>query len=105
MNLKDTLEAAALLASNRAKENPAGGLKKSGTEILYSELESSLKQILGWCFKGDVEVAKITRCKNCTNYRRYRKKGARKSLGIYLCRLDKKQKSPEHFCAYGEQEE
>lgn len=103
MNLKETLEAAAIVVSQKAKENPAGGLKKGNTKILYSELKNGLEQISGWCFKEDVNVSKVVYCKNCINYKMYQKKNDRKAARVYLCSLDKKKKPENHYCGYGEE--
>lgn len=103
MKLNEIFEAASIILAKKAEENPGGGLKKGDTKITYDFLAKELKNTSLWCYKGTVDVVKVTRCKNCVNYKLYRKKDDVKSKGSMRCSLDKQRKSPDHYCGYAEE--
>lgn len=105
MTLKEILEAAASVVAKKAKENPDVKLRKGETEFSYTQLSQELKNVASWCYKGEIDTVRVTRCKFCKNYKLYKKKSDPKDKGHMMCSLDKTRKSPEHYCAYGEQEE
>lgn len=105
MKLKDIFQAAAVIIAKKANENPSGGVKKGGELITYGVLCSALKNVSDWCYDGEMDIAQVVRCKNCINYKRYRHTPNPRDKGSMCCRLDKQKKSPEHYCAFGEQED
>ena len=101
MKLNEIFEAASIALAKRAKENPESGLKHNGVKITYDYLAKELKNTSIWCYKGEVDIIKVVRCKRCANYKLYRRKNDLKSKECYLCKLDKQKKSPDHYCGYG----
>lgn len=77
-----------------------------GTIVSCKELSDELENLESWCYKGELEVQKIVRCKSCKHYKRYKKKtGGKKPLVIVACELDKLKKDSEFYCARGEERE
>ena len=101
MKLNEIFEAASIALSKMAKENPEAGLKHNGAKITYDFLAKELQNTAIWCYKGEVDIIKVIRCKNCENYKLFKKKNNPKSQGCYLCKLDKQKKSPDLYCGYG----
>lgn len=105
MTLKELFEASSVVIAKKAKENPTGTLRKGDVEFTYQELSRELKNVASWCYKGEMDTINVIRCKNCKNYKLYRKKNNPKDKGQKRCRLDKEIKRPEHYCAFGEKQE
>lgn len=93
------------------------GLTKADPDKVYhdktygdytcAELISGLSSIINWIHPelSASDVVKVVRCKDCTHYKRYRKKRDIKSSPRWLCDLDKLQKASDHYCKCGEERE
>lgn len=89
-------------------------LKKSGDSRIkteegmttYRELSKELDNLGSWCYKGEIDVQKIIRCKNCRHYKRYKKKNVKnpyEHTTFCACSLDKLKRKPEFYCSNGEE--
>lgn len=103
MNLKAALEAAAQVYEKRAEKNPGGKVVLLGKSTPYGEAASGIRRFIGWVYPdlktGDIQ--KVVRCKDCRYYKRYKKKGQVKPVVKLLCSLDKRERTPEFYCAEG----
>lgn len=95
MNARSVLEAAIQIV-NKAP-------KMLNTSIPPKQVSADLTDLLGW-ISPDLEckdIVRVVRCKNCDNYKRYRKKNAFKAVPFYACSLDMSRRDPEFFCKDG----
>lgn len=77
--------------------------KKLSVEVPPDQVVKELESLIGW-ISPELEcsnIVKVTRCKSCSNYHRYKKKGAFKAVPFYACSLDMKRRDPEFFCKDG----
>ena len=96
------------IVTSLEKKNPGRGINTPDGRITFKELSKELDNLCGWCYKGDIDVQKIIRCKNCKYYRRYKKRKEDNPYDhkvIVICALDKQPHSPEFYCANGEEKE
>lgn len=101
MKTKDALK----IAVKVLKELPADRSFKSvsGQKATAAEASQSIQRLIKWAYEdldsGDMEL--VVHCKNCQNYKRYKKKGVFKPEIIKMCSLDKIKRDPEFFCKSG----
>lgn len=62
-----------------------------------------LLNLKGWAYPQltTEDITQVVRCKNCKHYRKYKKKGNRKSSPFYACRLNKIKRPADFYCAEG----
>lgn len=62
-----------------------------------------LLNLKGWAYPQltTEDITQVVRCKNCEHYRKYKKKGNRKSAPFYACRLNKIKRPADFYCAEG----
>ena len=66
-------------------------------------LTKELLHLKGWAYPQltTEDITQVVRCKNCEHYRKYKKKGNRKSAPFYACRLNKIKRPADFYCAEG----
>lgn len=83
------------------EKQPKGATLTLGkTKVDCAEAYDAMNRVAGWCFPGlnSDQFEKVVRCQDCTNYRKFRKKGAPKKSAQYLCAIDKTRRDPQYFC-------
>lgn len=83
------------------KKQPKGSSIAVGkTQVSCEEAYNALNRVTEWCFPGldSIQFEKIVHCRECENYRKFRKKGAPKKTARYLCALDKIHREPWYYC-------
>ena len=92
-----------------SRANPEARVKTdTGDVVTCKELSKELENLEHWCYKGEIDVQKVIRCKNCKHYKRYRKKNAKNPYEhtvFYACSLSKEKRNPEFFCSDGEEKD
>lgn len=104
MKTKDALKIAVKVLKGLPPEQ---SFKNStGERATSAEVVQSLQRLAKWAYEGldsdDMEL--VVHCKDCTHYKRYKKKGALKSDIVRMCSLDKVKRTPEFFCKDGAKE-
>lgn len=77
-------------------------VKKSVKSAAEADLlTAELRKLKGWAYPQltTEDMVKVTRCKRCQYYKKYKKKGDRKSLPVWACSIDKVKRDPEFYCA------
>ena len=107
MNLKEAFSICAKLLREKSKENPGGVIVTDGKKVPYTQAAQELKRVCEWTYPalrtGDIQ--RIVHCKDCTFYKRYRKKGSLKREVKRLCSIDRIERSPDFFCKNGREED
>ena len=83
-------------------------VKKSVKSAAEADLlTAELRKLKGWAYPHltTEDIVKVVRCKKCQYYKRYKKKGDRKSLPVWACSLDRVKRNPDFYCAAGIQKE
>lgn len=104
MKLQTLFKACSELAREKGKKSPTYMVEVDGVEISPKTLFKELKNLENWCYKGDIEVERVTRCKNCVHYKKFKRKSSKNPYehSIFCaCELDKIKREPEFFCANG----
>lgn len=107
MNAKHILQICIKTLKQIQKENPNKVFKVQGygancdSKVQVSEVIDEAEKLYNWCYHGldATDLQKVTRCKDCEYYKRFKKKTAYKPQVKYLCTLDKKERGPEFYCA------
>lgn len=107
MNLKDTLLSCANQFRKTAKKTPGVHIISNGRPLSYMEVADEIERVCQWVYPNleTEDICAVVRCKNCEHYKRFRKKGSLKLVVKYLCELDKKERSPDFYCADGIEKE
>lgn len=107
LTLKAIISLCINLLSREEKEHPGGVFKSAEGAVPYRDAITELKRVREWLYPelrtGDVQL--VVRCKNCTHYKRFKKKGSIKPVYRYLCELDKVARPEDFFCKNGDKEE
>lgn len=79
---------------------------KSGDRLTADDVAKSIEKVSSWMYRdlSSEDIEKVVRCKNCINYKRFKKKGDIKSPAFYACRLDMKKRDPMFYCKAGEED-
>lgn len=95
MNARNVLKAAIQIVSKAPKN--------LSVEVPPKIVAKDLSSLLSW-ISPELEcndIVRVVRCKNCSYYRRFKKKGAFKSTPFYACKLDMSRREPEYYCKDG----
>lgn len=107
LTLKSVLSICIKTLKSKEKEDPGGVFSTPHGDVPYTYAVNELKRVLKWLYPEfwtqDVQI--VTRCKNCTHYKRYKKKSSVKPVYKYLCELDKVERPEDFFCKNGEKDE
>lgn len=87
-----------------SQEHPEAQFMTDGKSIKATELLDPLNKLLGWLYKDltSESIERITRCRDCRYYKKYKKKGDIKAAPFYACSHDKQRRRPDFFCKDGE---
>ena len=68
-------------------------------------LTKELLHLKGWAYPEltTEDFVKVTRCKRCKFYRKYKKKGDRKSAPFYACSLNMIKRPEDFYCGEGKE--
>ena len=69
----------------------------------YNTLTVAWNRLKNWVYPqlAIEDVQKVTHCKDCKHYKRYRKKDCPKLASFYACSLTKIKRNPDFFCKDG----
>ena len=104
MKLQTIFRACDTLVRAKAKTSPGCMIPAGDEKISCKELSKELNNLENWCYKDELEVKQVVRCKNCVYYKRYKKKSQKnphKHIVFCACSKDKIKREPEFFCANG----
>ena len=89
------------------KEHPDRKFQIDGDTVEVKEIAAQMKKLMGWLYKDLTtdNIEKITRCYDCKNYKKYRKRDSIKNGTFYACSLDHSKRRPDFFCKDGEPRE
>lgn len=108
MRLETVFKACNQICKNLSDKNPTRGINTDEGRISLIKLSEELDNLRSWCYKGDIEVQKVIRCKNCRYYKRYKKSSNKNPYSheiVAMCSIDKITRKPEFFCSSGEERE
>lgn len=78
-------------------------LASDGVKFSVGKAIEVLELMANWLYKdmrtGDVR--RVTTCRNCQNYKRYKRKNDIKGVPFYACSIDRVRREPDFFCANG----
>lgn len=105
MKMSDAYLGSIKVLKRYAKENPGKLVPVNDTKVSIDEVVDALKKVHAWVHPELVSesLVKVVRCKNCRNYKSYRKKGVYKAPSFKMCCLDRTKREPDFFCAQGEE--
>ena len=105
--LKAVISLCINLLSREEKGHPGGVFKSAEGVVPYRDAITELKRVREWLYPelrtGDVQL--VVRCRNCTHYKRLKKKNSIKPVYKYICELDGAERTEDFFCKNGDKEE
>ena len=87
------------------KEHPGRTFRnKAGEKATIQDIIDCLSKMKGWLYPGlyPSSIVKVTRCKDCAHYKKYKRKTGAKGDTFYACSKTKVQHPPTYYCADGE---
>lgn len=80
--------------------------KKSAKHAVEAaQVIEELTKLKGWAYPEltTEDFVKVTRCKRCKFYKKYKKKGDRKSVPFYACSLNMIKRPEDFYCREGKE--
>lgn len=102
MRLKSIFKICKNLALKQLEVNPNTKFKVEGEQVYLKDMVTELDDLTNWCYKEELDVQKVVRCKNCKYYKKYKLKNPRyHNTFVYMCSCTKTKRQPDFFCAEG----
>ena len=109
MKLQTLFDMCNKIIQKELKKNSKASIQTDeGEEYKYTRLSEELNNLNSWCYKGEIDVQKVVRCKNCKYYKRYKKKTLKNPYEhqtFFACSRDKIRRKPEFYCYNGEEKD
>lgn len=100
MKLRLVFELCEKMADKLIKQGEQKGFKTPEGIVTFEQLKHECSSIKNWCYQEEIDIQKVTRCKNCVNYRKFKTKSRDgRAKIVQLCALDKKPKQPDYYCS------
>ena len=98
MRISELIDKVVTLLNLVAAKSPKNAVE---AELLAKEL----LHLKGWAYPEltTEDFVKVTRCKRCKFYRKYKKKGDRKSVPFYACSLNMIKRPEDFYCGEGKE--
>ena len=98
MRISELIDKVVTLLHLVAAKSPKNSVE---AELLTKELLN----LKGWAYPEltTEDFVKVTRCKRCKFYRKYKKKGDRKSAPFYACSLNMIKRPEDFYCGEGKE--
>lgn len=79
--------------------------KSAKYDVEATQVIDELTRLKGWAYPEltTEDFVKVTRCKRCKFYKRYKKKGDRKSAPFYACSLSMIKRPEDFYCGEGKE--
>ena len=88
------------------KQHPGRKIKVDNEYVQLNQVIKELEDLENWCYKDELDIRKVTRCRDCKHYKRYKHRDPKNPHShsvVYACEYDKMQRKPEYYCARGEE--
>lgn len=89
-----------------AKQYPEKRFTNSeGEKATISDVANALDRVSKWVYKElcTDDITKVTRCRNCKFYKKYKKKTGFKPQVFQACSKDMQKRDPSFFCKDGDE--
>lgn len=107
MKAADAYRLAIKLLKRMSTEHPSKVFtNKDGDKATILDVADHLERVVKWV-SPELEtrdIVRVVRCKNCIYYKKYRRKGAYKTVPFMACSKDMKKREPTFFCKDGVRE-